>query len=181
MSHDDVGLEAVVSQQRHDGGVEGEHGWLADFRLHQVKGGLHDGGLVIRIDEDVVGERLAQNRRHHGVGVGKDLGHGGRQLRQFTPHVDVLAALPGEHEGDFSGGFAAAAEDALRLHRFPRLRIVEAHHLTRFLQPVSQLLMVAVVDDQAFGGLDNGRFRQCCYRWVPTRLHSFERFIEFAL
>ena len=50
-------------------------------------------------------------------------------------------------------GRTAAAEDALGLHRFPGGRCIEAQDLTRLLQPVQQLGLVAKVDEQPLIGL----------------------------
>jgi hypothetical protein len=73
VAHHHVGLKAVALQQLVDGDVHRQHGGLGDFRLHQVKGGLVDGVGVVGVYKDVAGERLAQDRRHHRVGVRQTL------------------------------------------------------------------------------------------------------------
>ena len=181
MPHHHVRLKAIIGQQGHHGHIQRQHGRLANLGLHQVKIGLHHGRRIVGIDKNVFGQVFAQNGLHHGVGFGKDLGHRRREFGQFAPHVGVLAALAGEQEGDFALGPAAAAKNTLRLDCFPGLRVVETHHFTRFLQAIQQFVVVAVVDDEALRGLDNGRVRQCGHRRHPAISYMRQCLIQFFL
>ena len=136
VAHDHIRLKAIVGQQAADGLVESQHGWLGDLRLHQVEVGLTDGGLVVGIDKQIGGQRLAQDGLHDGVGLIERGLHRGGDGRQLATHINVLAALTREEESQLAGFGASAAEDALGFHRFPGLRCVEAHHLARFLQAI---------------------------------------------
>ena len=133
VAHDHVGGEAVVGQQPADGLVQRQHGRLGDLRLHQVEVGLIDGRFVVAVNEQIAAQRAAENGLHDGVGLVQRGLDRGREGGQLAPHVDVLAALAGEEEGQLARLRAVAAEDALRFHRFPRLWRVEAHDLARLL------------------------------------------------
>ena len=134
MSHYHVRVEAVGLQQPQQRRVQCEHRRLRDLRLHQIKFRLHECVGIVAVHEDIIGQRFAQNRRHHAVRLAEHLRHDGCGADQVAPHVHVLAPLTGEEKGDLPFGRAATAEDALRLQRLPRLRIVEAHHFLRFVQ-----------------------------------------------
>ena len=168
VAHDHIRPEAKLRQQAAQRFVHGEHGWLSNFRLHQVELGLIHRGRVTAIDEDVAGERPAQNGCHNCVGLGDGLGHDGVLGGQLAPHVHVLAALAREEISQFAVGRPTAPENALGLHRFPRLGRVEAHYFLRFVQPVQQFVVVAKVDDQPFGGLQVGWFGQAAGRRPAT-------------
>ncbi len=167
MPHHHVRLETVGLQQLQQGGVQRQHRRLSDRRLHQVKLRPHQGVGVAAVHKDVLRQRLAQNGRHHPVRFAENFSYLRRCLRQFAPHVHVLAALTGEEEGDFPGGRAAAAKDALRFQRLPRLRIIKAHDFVRLLQAGQQFVVVAKVNHQPFAGADCFRLGQRQRRRPP--------------
>ncbi len=127
VAHHHVRLEAIIGEQSEKSHIESEHGRLGDLGLHQIELGTHHRRRLIFIDEYVIGQRPAQDRHHHPIGVGEDLGDAGRDLDQLAPHIRVLAALSGEEIGDLALRRAAAAEYALRFDRLPGLHGVEAH------------------------------------------------------
>ena len=180
VAHDHVRVDAVLGQQLINGGVHRQHGRLGDGRLHQIEFGLFHGRRVVAVHEDVAGERAAEDGRHHPVGVGEQaLDHrlaGG----QVAAHVGILAALAGEEEGDLTWRLAAAAEDALRHQRFPGGGIVEAEGLTRLLDAIQQLVVVAEIDYQAFGRRKVGGIRRGDGRRPPI-LHLAEGLVEAIL
>ena len=74
MSHRHVGLNAICGQQTGDSDIDGQHGWLRNFGLAQVFFRLGHCLRVVGIDEDELGKRLAQQRRHHAICFGERLG-----------------------------------------------------------------------------------------------------------
>ncbi len=150
--HHHVGLEAAGPQQRGQRGVHGEHGWLGHRRVHQGSLGGLARGRVFAVHEEVVGQRTAQDRGHHLVGRGEDLGHHRLLLHQAASHVQVLAALSRVEEGQLAGPGSAAVEDALGLHGLPQLAAILLQGPARLGEAVLQLGQVAVVDQQAFVG-----------------------------
>ena len=180
VAHDHVGGEAIVGQQPANGLVQRQHGRLGDFGLHQVEVGLVDGRLVVAVDEQVAAERAAEDGLHDGIGLVERGLHRRRDGGQFAAHVDVLAALAGEEEGQLARFGAPAAEDALRFHRLPRLRRVEAHDLARLLQSVEQFVVVAEVDDQTLVGADVDGAGQGARR-RPARFDADQRLVQLCL
>ena len=75
MPHHEVGHDAVRGEQAGEREVGGEHRGLSDLGVAQVVLSPRDGVGVVGVDEDVVGERPPQERRHHPVGVGEGFGH----------------------------------------------------------------------------------------------------------
>ncbi len=124
MAHRHVGAETVGAQQLVDGCVHGKHSRLRDGRLHEAPFAGAQGVRVVAIDEEMAGERLAENGRHRPVSLGKDRAGNGIGLNEIAAHVDVLAALSGEEEGDLAPRRAAAAEDAAPLQGAPGPRAV---------------------------------------------------------
>ena len=154
MTHNHVGLEAVLGQQPPHGFVGGEHSRLGDGRLHQVHLRLHHRALVLRVDKDVAGQRAAEDGRHDLVGLCERLGHDLLAGGEFAAHVHVLAALARKEEGQLAWLGAAAPEDALGLKSLPGRRVVEAGRLARLLDAVQQFGVVAKVNHQALRRAD---------------------------
>jgi hypothetical protein len=148
MAHDYIGGKPVCAQQFIDGRVHSQHGRLGDGRLHEIHFGLLQRSRITIVHKDVARQRAAENGRHDGVSLVKDLLDDGLNLGQFAAHVDVLAALAREEEADLAGRLAAAPEDALGLKRLPGLGIVEACGLARFGDLFQQFIVIAEVDDQ---------------------------------
>ncbi len=85
-------------------------GWVISV-CSSCSSSLRDRGRVAGVDEDVIGQRLAEQRRHDLVGLGERLRHDGLGVTELVEHVDVLRALPGVEERDLGRG-AVAEEDA---------------------------------------------------------------------
>ena len=102
VAHDDVGGDAVGGEQPGEGDVGGQHGGLGDLGLQQLLLEPGDGLGVGPVDEDEVGERLAQQRRHDPSASAKVSATIGSLLAQVFEHVDVLRALAGVEEGDLA-------------------------------------------------------------------------------
>ncbi len=119
MTHDHIRAKTKPFQQPVHGNIHRQHGRLGDFRLHQVEGGFIYGRAVVRVYKNIVGQRFAQNRRHHRIRLVKHGLHFRVNGRQFPPHVHILAALAGKKEGDLTRRPSRTAINALRLHRFP--------------------------------------------------------------
>ena len=162
----DVGLDPVRAEQLGDGEVGGEYGGLRDLGVAEIGVGLGHRIGIGAVDEDVVGQRLAEQRGHHAVGVAEQLGDDRLGLPQAGEHVDVLRSLAGVHEGHRLGR-AAAAEDAAAPQRFPHRRLLE--RAERLGGLVEEFGCVAEIDRDAFrcgqvGG--EGRFGRrnpvCC-------------------
>ena len=148
VSHRHVGMDAVRGQHPGEGQVDGQHGGLSDLGLAQIFFRLGDGVRVGLVNEDIVGQRLAEQRGHDAVGFVEEFGHdwfGGAQRRE---HVDVLRALPGVEERHFTGR-AASAEDALGTQRLPDRGLVGFQRLQRIRRLDRQLGGVSVVDRDA--------------------------------
>ncbi len=176
MAHDHVWVLAVRCQQFIDSGVNRQHGRLCNRGLHQVALDAFHSLRIMAVHEDVAGERLAQDGRHHAVALSKDLGDHRIGRGQLAPHVGILAALTREEEGYLARFGAAAAEDALALQRLPGRGVVKTGGLTRFAQPVEQLIGRAKVNDQALlrgqvgrGGRRDGR-RPAIFDATPQRI-----------
>ena len=154
MAHHHVGVEAKLAQELVEAGVHGEHGGLGDGGLHEVAVGFLQRSLVAGIDKDIRCERLAEDGGHHGVGFGEGLGDDRLAGGQLAPHIDILAALPREEEGELARLGAAAAIDALGLQRLPGGRVVKAQRFARFVHTVKQFGMGAKINKEALGGGD---------------------------
>src|SRR5690606_17650198 len=97
-----------------------------------------------------------------------------------APHVDVLAALAGEEEGNLAGLGAAAAEDALPLQRLPRLRIVEAGRLARLGDALEQFVLAAEVDEEPLRRREIGCGRILAFG-RPAGLDAAEEIVQPVL
>ncbi len=111
VTHHHVRPDAVRGEQPGERQVAGHHGRLGDLGLQKLLLELGDRVLVVLVDEDVAGQRLAEQRRHDLVGLRERLRHDRLGVAQFAQHVDVLRALAGVEEGHL-GCRAVADEDA---------------------------------------------------------------------
>ena len=156
-----VGLDAVGRQQRRQRQVGGQHRWLRDLGVAQVFLCRGDRDLVTGVDEDVLAERLAQQRRHHVIRGHEPLGDDGFRRAQVAQHVDVLRALAGVHEGHGCGRPAAAEHTAAAQQR-PHRRRRERRQRPAGL--VGKFGRIAEVDRESFGSC------QCLgTRWLGRR------------
>ena len=151
VTHHHVRVDAVGRQQLREGEVDGQHGRLGDLRFPQLHVALLHRGRVIGVGEDVVGERLAEDRLHDCVGIAEGLLDDRLAVAERIEHVDVLGALPCVEEGNHLRG-ALAVEDALIGEELPRRRIAALECCDRLLDLGRQVGCVGVVDgDSHFG------------------------------
>ena len=73
VAHHHVGLDAVGGEQPGEGEVGGQHGRLGDLGLQQLLLEPRRPRPGRCVDEDVVGQRPAEQRRHDPVGLGERL------------------------------------------------------------------------------------------------------------
>ena len=116
--HGHIGPYAVSIQQTGEGQIGGEHRRLGNRGLAQVLFGARHCAGIRRIDKDVLAQRLAEEGRHHLVGLFEGACHDRFCRAQAAQHVDVLRSLAGIQKRYLRGG-PMAAEDALRAQRLP--------------------------------------------------------------
>jgi hypothetical protein len=121
---------------------------LGDGRLPEMLLRLRHGARFRRVDEHVIGEGLAEQRRHDPIGLGEDLLHHGLGGGQILQHVHVLRALTGVEERDLRRG-SLAQEQPLAAQRFPRDRVVAGERLLGAIDLGGELRGVAMVDGEA--------------------------------
>src|SRR5580698_7191411 len=113
MAHGHVGSNTVRRQQSRGGCVDGDDRGLRDGGLTEIVVGFLYGGGVGWIDKHHFTERLAQQWRHHAIGLGKCLRDDRLGLAKAVHHVYVLRALAGIEER-YLGSEAVSPEDTLR-------------------------------------------------------------------
>ena len=181
VAHHHVRLEAELAQQPAHRGVHRQHGGLGDRGLLEVLLRLLDRLRVLPVHEDVARQLAAEDGREDAIGFLEDAGHERVRRREVAAHVDVLAALAGEEEGDLAGGGAAAPEDALGLEGPPGRRRVGGEGLLGLLQALDELLAVLVVDRDALARREVGRVRHGDGRHVAVldaRQHPVDRLAQ---
>ena len=104
VAHHHVRAHAVRVEQAGQRQVGGQHRRLGDLGLHELLFEPLRGGLVGVVREDVLGQRLAEQRRHDPVGLVERRGDERLPLAQVAQHVDVLRALAGVEERDLWPG-----------------------------------------------------------------------------
>jgi hypothetical protein len=146
--HHGVGCDAVAGEQAGEGDVGGQHGGLGDLGLQQLLFEPGDRLGVAVVDEDELGEWLAQQRGHDPVRLGERVCDHRFLLAEHLEHVDVLGALAGVEERDLARA-AAAEEHPAGAQGAPHGRVAGLERLGRPAGLVGQLGGVAVVDGDA--------------------------------
>ena len=100
VSRDHVGVDAVAGEQAQDRDVQRQGRRLAV--LGAPEGELLLLGVLAVPEHDVVGDPLAQGGDQDAVGLVEGLLDQGVGLGEVEAHVEVLAALSGEQEGDLA-------------------------------------------------------------------------------
>ena len=178
MPHHHVGLESKLGKQFINRGIEREHRGLCNRRLLQFFVRAFQNIRVGALHKYITRQRFAQNRRHHLVRIRKHLRDRRRIRGEFASHVQVLRTLSRKQKRDFALRIAAAAKNALRLQRFPRLRRIKAHRLARLVNAFEQFIMISKIHHDAlalFQFLKVNRFD----RRRITALHARKHFIQF--
>ncbi len=145
VAHHHVGHHAVGREQPGERGVDGQHRRLRDGGPAQVLFGARHGGGVARVDEQVVGERLAEERGHHPIRLGEGVARHRLGGRELLAHVRVLRSLSGVEERNFRRG-PLAEEDSLTPQRLPCHRVGAGERLLGAVDLVGELTRVPVVD-----------------------------------
>jgi hypothetical protein len=161
VAHDDVGGDAVRGEEPGEGDVGRQHRGLGDLGLQQLLLEPGDGAGVGLVDEDELGERLAQQWRHDPVRLGERVRDHRFVQAEGLQHVDVLGALARVQEGDLGRG-PPTDEHPAGAQRTPHRRVVGLQRLGRPARLVGQLGGIAVVDGDAqrcgqVGGEGTGR------------------------
>ena len=147
--HSEVGRDAVSGKQPGQRKIGRENSGLSNGSLAQIIFGLSHSVGVSFVHEDKIAERLAQQRRHDAIRLGKGFGHNRFGCAQWLQHVYVLRALPGIQERYFGCG-TVTAENALRAQRLPHRRLIRCQGLERIARFHGQVVSVSVVNGQAF-------------------------------
>ena len=175
VSYGEVWRDAISGQQPGQRQIGRQHGRLSDGSLAQIVFGLGHGGGVGLVHEDKFAERLAQQRRHHAIGFGKNFRHNRLHCAEWLQHVHVLRALAGIQERHLGRG-TVATEDALRAQSFPYRRLTGGERLECGVRFLCQFGGVGVVDSQAFGRaqvcFSRGSRSRCAARLGLALYHS---------
>ncbi len=160
MAHRHVGLDTVGGQEARESEIDSEHGRLRDGSLAQIDVSLRDGDGISLVDEDKVGQRLAEQRGHDAIGFGKHLGDDRLRGVERPQHVHVLRALSRIKKGHFRGR-TVAAEDALCAQSFPHGGLIRGKRFECFGRLVRQFGGVSIINRQALGGAQIGFGGSC--------------------
>ena len=133
-----VGPHAVGAHQAEDGHIDRERGGLGDRRVAEALELLLFAQRVVAPDER--GQGPAQERRHHLVGFGEGGGHDRELLREIEAHADVLAALPGEEEGELAVARHVFERDPALANKVVALALADGRH--DLLELAHQLFLV---------------------------------------
>ncbi len=145
MTHHHVRTDPVSGQHLRQRQVGGQHRRLGDLGLSKFLVGLGDRGRIVAVDEDVVGERLAQNRCHDAIGLFEDLCDDRLALSKSRHHVDVLRALPRVQEGRLVW-FTTTDEHALVAEKLPGQLVARLQGIDRSASLGGKIIGVSEVD-----------------------------------
>ena len=145
VAHHHVRAHAVRVEHAGQRQVGGQHRRLGDLGLHELLFEPLGGGLVGVVREDVFGQRLTEQWRHHPVGLVECRGDQRLLLAKVAQHVDVLRALAGVEERDLSR-CAAADEYALGAQDLPHGGVAAPQRLHRLARLGRQVARVGIVD-----------------------------------
>ena len=170
VAHHHVGLDAVGAEEPGERRVHRQDRGLGDRGLLQAFLGLLDRSRIVGGDEEVVGERTAEQGCHHPVGFGEGVAHDGLGLAQPPQHVHVLRALAGVEERHLARG-PAAPEDSLCAQGLPGRGTLGRERLAGLARLLFEVPCGLVVDGDALGspqiGLEGrGRRRSAAGRGV---------------
>ena len=150
MPHDQVGLDAVGREQPRQREVCRDHRRLGDLVAKQSPSEPVDGGHIVPVDEQGIGERLTEPRGHDAVDFGERVRNDGLARSQLGKHVDVLRALARVEEGR-RGRRTSAQEDAARGQCPPHGRHAGTQRGCGEARLLGQLGGVPVVDGEPDG------------------------------
>ena len=95
-------------------------------------------------------------------------------MRQFSAHIQILAALAGKEERDFARRFAGATKHALRRQCFPRGGHIQTGGLRGLRQLIGEVGTIGEIQHQPLGLAQLGSLRRGDGR-RPAALHPLKR------